>query len=520
MRKYWIISFIGIFVLLPAMAMGQIRKDSQEKMESLEEYKKKKTEEIKDFRNKKHKQVDNYRLKKWTEFENYRTRKNLELIKYMSERWIEVPLEKPLPAPKLPDPINPPVVPKDDQSRKKPIEIPYGDIIPPTIPKETKPKKQIPPVPEEIVQPQLDRSKINLFGTICDIALNNAKKIELKDVSEKNVARAWGILNKEEAYKQIIADCINLKEDMHLNGWAMMNLCHKIAIQIQGKESDESTLIHAFLMNQMCYDVYLCKINDKKLAPIYTSDVELCQISRFKSGAKIYNIWGKVVNYSKIFVFEKLNNVEEVEPINFGNVSYIIFDTKQGSPKSFTSLFNSRMSVTVSINESLMNYYNSLPLINDWSFYARQPMYPSVKEQVLPSLKRAIEGESEIDAANDIIHFVQSAFKYEVDSVLFGRERTYYKEELFYHPASDCEDRSVLFSDLIHQLLGLDVVLLHYPNHLATAVKFKTEIDNGHSVTIEGQKYMICDPTCRYSDVGVCHKNYIHQKPIIYRIYK
>lgn len=518
MRKYWIIFFIGIFVLQPSMAVGQVNRESQKKKESLDEYKKRKTKDAKDFRDRKHEQVDNYRLKKWKEFQDYRSRRNQELIKYMSERWIDVPLEKPLPAPKLPDPIIPPIVPKDNQIKIKPVEIPHSVVIPPTFPKEAKPKIVVPPVPDEIKRPQLVRSIVDLLGTPCDVALNNVKKIVLNDISDKSITKAWGSLNKEEAYKQIITDCIKLKEDMNFNGWAMMNLCHNIAVQIQGRESNASAIIHAYLMNQMCYDVYVCKIDNKKLTPIYTSDVELCQISRFRLGGKIYNTWERVGDNSKVLIFEKLKSIEKAEPVTFGHIAQMNFSTKQYPLKSFTSMFNDRMSVIVGVNESLMNYYNSLPLINDWSFYARQPMYPSVKEMIIPPLRRAIEGKSEIDAANDIIHFVQSAFKYEVDSVLFGRERTYFKEELFYHRASDCEDRSVLFSDLIHQLLGLDVVLLHYPNHLATAVRFKTQFD-GHYVIVNEQKYMICDPTCRYSDVGVCHKSYQSIKPKIHRIY-
>ena len=49
---------------------------------------------------------------------------------------------------------------------------------------------------------------------------------------------------------------------------------------------------------------------------------------------------------------------------------------------------------------------------------------------------------------------------------------------LFYYPYCDCEDRSVLYSYLVRNLLKLDVVLLDYPNHIATAVCFN---ENGPS---------------------------------------
>ena len=70
-----------------------------------------------------------------------------------------------------------------------------------------------------------------------------------------------------------------------------------------------------------------------------------------------------------------------------------------------------------------------------------------------------------------------------------------------YYPYCDCEDRSILFSRLIRDLLGLDVVLVFYPGHLATAVHF-TEDVKGDYIIVDGKKYVICDPTYIGAPVG------------------
>ena len=363
----------------------------------------KKAKERKEYVERQKQKVDAFRLKKWQEFQNYRKQRNKQLIAYMSERWTEIPPEEPIPAPKLPDPVVPPTAPKHDKKEGKAIAIPHGGVIQPMNPSKPAPKNEIPPIPEELKRPDLIRKGINLFGTICYIATDGVHKIKMESIDEKNVAKAWAQLGNK-TYEQIIIDCCDAKEDMHLNGWAMLNLCKAIADDIQGKGTNESAVVLVYLMNQLSYDVQLCIVNNKKLVPIFTSDVELCLIPRYKIGGKTYNLWCDLTTQSKVLFYEKLKYLTDVEPISFDHAMHISFDTRQNTPKQFTSVFNNRMTVTVGVNTSLVNYYNSLPLINDWSFYANQPMFPSVKAQVIPPLKRAVAGKSEIDAANDIIH--------------------------------------------------------------------------------------------------------------------
>lgn len=46
-----------------------------------------------------------------------------------------------------------------------------------------------------------------------------------------------------------------------------------------------------------------------------------------------------------------------------------------------------------------------------------------------------------------------------------------------------------------------DVVLLDYPNHIATAVCFNENV-SGDFVTVEGKKYIVCDPTYIGASIG------------------
>ena len=107
-----------------------------------------------------------------------------------------------------------------------------------------------------------------------------------------------------------------------------------------------------------------------------------------------------------------------------------------------------------------------------------------------------------MEAANMLIDFVQTAFAYQTDGEQFGYEKPFFVDELFYYPYCDCEDRSILYSRLVRSLLNLDVVLLDYPNHIATAVCFTEQVE-GDYILVNGKKYVICDPTYIGASIGM-----------------
>lgn len=77
-----------------------------------------------------------------------------------------------------------------------------------------------------------------------------------------------------------------------------------------------------------------------------------------------------------------------------------------------------------------------------------------------------------------------------------------FAEESLYYPYCDCEDRSVLLSRIIRDVLKLKCLLIYYPGHLATAVKFNEDV-NGDYISVDGNKYIVCDPTYIGAPVGV-----------------
>jgi hypothetical protein len=140
-----------------------------------------------------------------------------------------------------------------------------------------------------------------------------------------------------------------------------------------------------------------------------------------------------------------------------------------------------------------------------------------VKRSLYPVLRNQIVGKSEQDAANLLLNFVQFAFQYKIDEEQFGYERPLFADETFFYPFSDCEDRAILYSVLVRELLGLEVVLLHYPGHLATAVHFNEAVQ-GDYLMIDGRKFLVCDPTYIGAPIGITMEEYKQTQAKVVRI--
>ena len=92
-----------------------------------------------------------------------------------------------------------------------------------------------------------------------------------------------------------------------------------------------------------------------------------------------------------------------------------------------------------------------------------------------------------------ITAFTRSAFNYKTDENHFGRSKPMIREEVFYYPYSDCEDRVAVFFGLVKELLNLPMLVIAFPDHLTIGVALDQPI--GPAIRHKGKKYYICDPT-------------------------
>jgi hypothetical protein len=164
----------------------------------------------------------------------------------------------------------------------------------------------------------------------------------------------------------------------------------------------------------------------------------------------------------------------------------------------------------VPVNTALVDYLRSVPQQSVGAYFDARPQ-PTLEAHLVEPLREATTGMERPQQVNFLLRLVQTAFDYETDQEQFGREDYLYPEETVYYPASDCEDRSVLFAWLVREVLGLEVAALDYPGHVATAVAL--EGGEGVRVEIDGRALMVADPTYINARAGMVMPEYRDQRP-------
>ena len=165
----------------------------------------------------------------------------------------------------------------------------------------------------------------------------------------------------------------------------------------------------------------------------------------------------------------------------------------------------------------MVTFFKSYPQ-TQLDIYFKAPISAEANSSLLSALRPYIENKSELEAVNFLLRFVQTAFSYQTDDRQFGREKYLMPEETIFYPNSDCEDRAILFAYLVKHLLGMPVVGLDYPGHIATAVMFSTPV-SGKSVSSSGKGFTICDPTYVNADAGMCMPQYQEVAPKIMNLF-
>ena len=347
----------------------------------------------------------------------------------------------------------------------------------------------------ELFTASSDKQMVNFCGQ--KVYVDNSLKgvCSIGNMRENAIADAYEAMCKAD-YKALVDDCRKVKKELNLNDWGIF-LFVREASKTLCTDENAAVVMQQFLLNELGYKSKMARRADRNQMLLFVAaDCQVYGHPYFtKDGLNYYNLTS---NESCQFYMcqedspkakSKLNmQVNHAPALNAGMVNSV-HKNRSGS-----------VAVSVDVPKSLMEFYGSMPQC-DYSVYVNAEVNPSVASKVLSTLAPLVNGKSEAEAANLLINFVQTGFQYATDQEQFGYEKPFFVEELFYYPYCDCEDRSVLYSYLVRNLLKLDVVLLDYPNHIATAVCFNENV-SGDFVTVGGKKYVVCDPTYIGASIG------------------
>ncbi len=452
-----------------------------------------------------------YKAEEWRKFKEYRDKVNAEFAEYMRQAWTKREAEPAIPVPERPKPPKPVVKDPNRQPVYEPL--PFDGVLP--APKVVPIPKPVAPLPDVVAPKKRPTFSFQFYGTPCRVPLAEEHRFTLKGTDENNVADAWTFLSSDSYFPVFVA-CVKLRADLQLCDWGYVRLVERMSEAFfPAERRNEARLLQMYLLTQSGYKVRIARTGEQ-LALLLPSKDEIYEYSYLNLNGEKYYVIDPSLRQRSFHVFEREFPEEQLFSLQIP--SHPLLTTAPSEPRRLTSQRYPDLSVEVTVNRNLIAFYDDYPQSNAWDVYVRASLDEEVKEELYPALQKAIAGKSQAEAANVLINFVQTAFEYQTDQEQFGEsQRALFADETLYYPYSDCEDRAILYSVLVRELLGLDVVLLFYPGHLATAVCFGEDV-LGDYFAIEGRRYVVCDPTYINAGIGESMPQYKTAKAKVIRL--
>lgn len=438
------------------------------------------------------------------EFETFRHKANEEFAKFMENKWESAktkPSEQP-PVIPSPDPI---IINTDTLKPKPPKPVVISEVTP--IPKPEPQPSPIEPIQEiedENIMPYL---RILLYGTEFKIRKPDMSGFEISGTSGKELAKGWTWLSSERT-NNLINDCLKQREEKSLCDWAYVVLIQEVAKELKSANHNSSTLLTGFLLSQSGYKIRLA-VDSKQLLHVFYSPTGIVYSTPLLliDGKRFYRLDN---NNSRSETYEICNfSFPGEKSLSFEITKPLKLDYSPSPIRRVTAHKYPDVQVEGPVNKNLIDFYNDYPdatitedPLTKWAVHANTPASREIKESIYPVLRQAVKDKTELEAVNILLHLAQS-FKYGYDDEIWGNDRAFFMEESWYYPYSDCEDHAVNFSRLVRDILNLEVALIYYPGHLATAVAFNDPEVKGDYIDYDGKRYIVCDPTIFYSNVGM-----------------
>ena len=386
---------------------------------------------------------------------------------------------------------------KQQEKQSKPIEAVVVPVVL-TVPPQPKP---VNPIVENKVS--MATSDFDFYGTPMKVRWGNAEKFKLNGTSKKDISDAFLELT-DKGYTNLVHDCLELRKEYKLCDWAYYKMLQNIAEKACGKGTNEAIFLQGVLLNQSGYQIRFALEDNSKLHIMSRMDGFPYDRGYLTADGKLFFLMDGC-KAKNLTVCDAAYPGEQM--MSLGVAEQPDLKKNLSDKRTVISRFVN-VSADMQMNKNLMDFYTDYPTSYDgkdmmtrWAYYANTPVSPEVKDKVYPQLKQQIGNAPKLMAANMLLNWVQMGLTYAYDEKVWGHDRAFFAEESLFYPFCDCEDRSILFSHLIRDLLDLDVVLVYYPGHLYTAVCFNEDV-TGDYIMVNGRKFTVADPTYYNANVG------------------
>lgn len=483
---------------------------------------------------------ETWKQKQQEKLRQYKSKQDKAFVEFLEKNWESFAAFKGEQRDETPKPKEPPVVTesqkKTHEEESKTHEIQQGKIETDKVQssQESLQTRKQEKIVKEVVVPEVEEQEehnsmvmidktapkidVKFWGLPITYNYQPSLTAELNPLDEKAVANFWYIASNTD-FEALLTQLNESREKMNLNDWGYCLLVNEIGKTISGNDENVSRLFVWFMLTKSGYE---CKVgySEGKVFLLLPSANTIYGVSYVLIGEKRYY----AMSFDKK---EKLDFAINTYEGKYPNADDLIDLSITQSPRINKTIVEKELKfkyagiehkIPVRYDQNAAEFFRDYPQTS-LDIYFNAPLSPEATQSLILGLKPIIEGKTETEAANILLRFVQTAFQYQTDGDQFGREKSFFSDESLFYPYNDCEDRSIIFSYLIRQILERQVVGLDYPGHIATGVNFTLEVP-GDFILVDGKTYMICDPTYINADLGMAMPQFKNVEPKIIELAK
>lgn len=307
-------------------------------------------------------------------------------------------------------------------------------------------------------------------------------------------------------YQDVIRSLREYKQKHNPDDWLFYQLIRRTAENISPKKTNyiQYTLYKWFFLAESGYDAILAISHDKMLFYIQCDENIYNIPNRIYKGKQYvclnYHDYGKIDFLKEKFEVAELPSSPE-RTFSYKVNSIPDFKATEYLEKDLHfSYYENDYHFKVKLTPQVQSLFTNYPVV-DYESYLNIPLSRETYNSLIPQLKKNTKGMNVKSGVDYLMRFTRYAFLFEPDTKRFGSEKRLSPEQTLFNDQSDCEDRVALFFCLVKEIYDIPMIVLAFPNHVTVAVQFDKPV--GNSITYQGKKYSVCEPTPQKQDLQV-----------------
>lgn len=447
---------------------------------------------------------DEFRKSLLDNYNNYRSDALGRYCKYLDSLWVEYPQHAGIERNPFPKPIDVPIVDGTDVEPEE--EAPSSPDNRPGVGGAS-------PLPEHTgpVFPQ-EKGKITISFYGIPLTMPDVEYTIPDNISRNTVSKLWQQMYDGGLDESVISGIRQLASELNLNDYLIYELTQRyVHAKFRNHTPFSRNALTHFLLSNMGYDVRLAETETGK-------SLILLPFNQMVYARTFLNIGEK-----KYFVFseDSLSQNEAIYTCFLPSDMFLgnMFELKLKElrlpykPYRYT-ISDGSITLTGEVNANMypiLYHYPQMPICD----YAQSIVSGNMRKDIIGQLRVALEGDTQKNMAEKLLHFAQYAFMYATDDENHGFEKPYFFEEMVYYPKCDCEDRAIFYSYLLYNVAGIENHIISYPGHEANSLTLSSGDQRGTSYNYDGKKFFISDPTYIGASTGMCMPDFESIKPTI-----